>query len=107
MMCVVSVLVAAAVCAQVVMDLDESNFDSVIGSGKNVFVKFFAPWCGHCKRMKPDWDKLMKEYEGHSSILVADVDCIGEGKDKCEEVGIEGFPTIKYGDPNNLEDYDG
>jgi len=76
-------------------------------AGKTVFVKFFAPWCGHCKKMKPAWDKLMQEYEDHDSILVADVDCIGDGKSKCEEVGIEGFPTIKYGSPTNLEEYKG
>jgi len=57
--------------------------------------------------MKPDWDKLMKEYAQHESILVADVDCTTGGKDLCEEVGIQGFPSIKYGDPNSLEDYEG
>merc|ERR1712056_35883 len=41
------------------------------------------------------------------SILIADVDCTTEGKDLCETHGVQGFPTIKYGDPNNLEDYEG
>lgn len=57
--------------------------------------------------MKPAWDELMKEYEGHSSVVIADVDCTAGGKSKCEEVGVSGYPTIKYGDPNNLEDYKG
>jgi len=57
--------------------------------------------------MKPDWDKLMKEYADHASILIADVDCTAEGKDLCETHGIQGFPSIKYGDPNSLEDYEG
>jgi len=57
--------------------------------------------------MKPDWDKLMKEYADHPSILIADVDCTAEGKPLCETHGVEGFPTIKYGDPNNLEAYEG
>jgi hypothetical protein len=57
--------------------------------------------------MKPAWDELMAEYQNHSSILIADVDCTAEGKYLCDDVGVEGFPTIKYGDPNNLEDYDG
>lgn len=75
--------------------------------GKTVFVKFFAPWCGHCKAMKPVWDKLMTEYESSETILVADVDCMGDGKDLCDKVGVNGFPTIKHGDPANLEDYKG
>lgn len=88
------------------IELTKESWDEKT-AGKSVFVKFFAPWCGHCKAMKKDWDKLMKEYASHESILVADVDCIGEGKAMCDEVGVEGFPTIKYGDPANLEDYEG
>ncbi|CAK9038895.1 Protein disulfide-isomerase-like protein EhSep2 [Durusdinium trenchii] len=57
--------------------------------------------------MKPDWDKLMKEFEGSSSVLIADVDCTAGGKSKCEEVGIRGYPSIKYGDPDDLQDYNG
>jgi len=57
--------------------------------------------------MKPDWDKLMKEFKDHKEVLVADVDCTTGGKSLCESVGVRGYPTIKYGDPNNLEDYKG
>lgn len=57
--------------------------------------------------MKPSWDKLMKKYDGSKTALVADVDCTADGKPLCEEHGVEGFPTIKWGDPSALEDYDG
>mmetsp|Transcript_110098 Transcript_110098/g.211978 ORF Transcript_110098/g.211978 Transcript_110098/m.211978 type:complete len:169 (+) Transcript_110098:241-747(+) len=57
--------------------------------------------------MKPDWDKLMGEYASSSTILVGDVDCTAAGKAKCDEVGIRGYPTIKYGDPDDLQDYQG
>jgi len=57
--------------------------------------------------MKPDWDKLMTAFEGHASTLIADVDCTADGKDLCNEVGVRGYPTIKYGDPNDLQDYKG
>merc|ERR1712176_1132294 len=56
---------------------------------------------------KPDWDKLMAEYNGHATTLIADVDCTTGGKDLCNQVGIRGYPTIKHGDPNDLQDYKG
>merc|ERR1711869_158836 len=49
----------------------------------------------------------MKEFDGHATALVADVDCTSAGKPLCDSNGVRGFPTIKYGDPNNLEDYKG
>jgi hypothetical protein len=57
--------------------------------------------------MKPAWDKLMEEFAGNPGSLVADVDCTESGKDLCETHGVQGFPTIKYGDPGDLQDYQG
>jgi hypothetical protein len=57
--------------------------------------------------MKPAWDKLMAEYKDSSSALIADVDCTAEGKPLCDANGVQGFPTIKYGDPGALEKYEG
>jgi len=57
--------------------------------------------------MKPDWDKLMKEYKGNDKVLVGDVDCTAAGKPLCDSNGVQGFPTIKHGDPADLEDYQG
>jgi len=57
--------------------------------------------------MKPAWDKLMTDFEGSTTSLVADVDCTESGKDLCETHGVGGFPTIKYGDPGDLKDYQG
>ena len=88
------------------LELTSENWDEQT-AGKTVFVKFFAPWCGHCKAIKPAWDTLMTEYENSDNVLVADVDCINSGKDLCSKVGVEGFPTIKHGDPASLEDYKG
>merc|ERR1712057_143767 len=47
------------------------------------------------------------EFKDSSTILIADVDCTAGGKELCNEVGVRGYPTIKYGDPNSLEDYKG
>jgi len=57
--------------------------------------------------MKPDWDKLMDAFADSDTALVADVDCTTEGKDLCTEHGVRGYPTIKWGDPSALEDYQG
>jgi len=57
--------------------------------------------------MKPDWDKLMTQFKDHATILVGDVDCTTEGKPLCDSNGVKGFPTIKSGDPSDLQDYSG
>jgi len=57
--------------------------------------------------MKPDWDKLMAEFKGSADRVIADVDCTTGGKSLCEQVGVRGYPTIKHGDPNDLQDYKG
>lgn len=103
--CTALVLAALAACASATV-LTPDNFDEAT-AGKTVFLKMYAPWCGHCKRMKPHWDKLMEEYEGHATILIGDVDCTAEGKPICDANGVRGFPTVKHGDPNNLQDYEG
>eukprot|EP01008_Symbiontida_sp_HLA12_P002729 NODE_663_length_809_cov_247.784257_g655_i0.p1 GENE.NODE_663_length_809_cov_247.784257_g655_i0~~NODE_663_length_809_cov_247.784257_g655_i0.p1 ORF type:complete len:143 (-),score=41.30 NODE_663_length_809_cov_247.784257_g655_i0:248-676(-) len=59
--------------------------------------------------MKPDWDKLGKEYEASSSVIIADVDCTVE-TDLCSEKGVNGYPTIKYypvGEGKDGKDYSG
>merc|ERR1711934_1071015 len=56
--------------------------------------------------MKPAWDQLMEEFKDSKTALVADVDCTVH-QDLCSKHGVQGYPTIKYGDPNNMEDYQG
>jgi len=57
--------------------------------------------------MKPDWDKLMDAFADSKDALVADVDCTAAGKPLCDANGVKGYPTLKWGDPSNLEDYQG
>mmetsp|Transcript_12151 Transcript_12151/g.41999 ORF Transcript_12151/g.41999 Transcript_12151/m.41999 type:complete len:164 (+) Transcript_12151:178-669(+) len=56
--------------------------------------------------MKPDWDRLMAE-NSHGDRLIADVDCTGMGKPICDKIGVEGFPTLKYGLAHDLNEYQG
>jgi len=57
--------------------------------------------------MKPDWDKLMAAFADSESALIADVDCTAAGKPLCDANDVKGYPTLKWGDPSNLEDYKG
>jgi len=86
------------------LELTPETYDEAT-AGKVVFLKMFAPWCGHCKKMKPDWDKLMDEFKDSDTQLIADVDCTAEGKPICDANGVKGFPSLKFGDPSDLQDY--
>lgn len=57
--------------------------------------------------MKPAWDKLMAAYKGHPTSLIADVDCTAAGEPLCQKNGVQGYPSIKYGEPGKLKDYQG
>ena len=57
-------------------------------SGKKAIVAFRAPWCTHCKRLKPVWDELADKVD----VLVGEVDCTVE-KDLCLKQGVQGYPT--------------
>ena len=76
--------------------LNGDNFDTtVLKSGKNAIVKFYAPWCGHCKALAPAWNELGDSYAGSSSVVIGDVDCTVE-EDLCSRFEVRGYPTLKY-----------
>lgn len=81
------------------------NFkDQVINTENEVFVKFYAPWCGHCKSMAPAWEQLADELKDVSGLFIADFDATAN---EVDGVDIRGFPTLKLYKGGQPVDYDG
>lgn len=74
-----------------VPSLTKDTFDKAI-SGDLTLVKFFAPWCGHCKSMKTDYEEAAAALKGKA--VLAEVDATIE-KEIAGKYNIQGFPTLK------------
>jgi len=84
--------IAKATSAVVVLTPD--NFDSVVlDATKEVFVEFYAPWCGHCKRLTPIWEKLSAVFKNDKDVVIASLDADAH-KDLGSRYGVTGFPTL-------------
>lgn len=80
------------------VQLNDQNFAKEI-AGKDALVAFTATWCGHCKRMKPEYEKLSTLYtrKFDENVLIGNVDCTGDGaKELTQKYGIRGFPTVMF-----------
>jgi len=90
-----------------VIALDASNFEAYIEKAPLVLVEFYAPWCGHCKQLAP-------EYEAAATILkdeqlpLAKVDAADDKNQKlAEKYDVQGFPTLKLFRNKKATDYMG
>ncbi|XP_050712885.1 thioredoxin domain-containing protein 5-like [Eriocheir sinensis] len=91
-----------------VLILTSENFDNAVQKGYSM-VKFFAPWCGHCKRMAPTYDELGRKFVGNDKVKIAKVDCTQEvNRGLCSEQNVDGFPTLfLYKDGSKVSEYNG
>ena len=86
--------------------LDERNFGTTIKSGLWL-VEFYAPWCGHCKSLKPHFDKAAKGLKASGKLRLAAVDATASPS-LAEDHGVGGFPTLLlFKDGEYREKYNG
>lgn len=88
------------------MELTDSNFKKAL-EGKNAFVFFQAPWCGHCRKLQPEWDQMAKLYADTPNVIIGQVDCTGSGQGFCGENQVQGYPTLKLWKDGKMSDYNG
>nr|AAF89535.1 protein disulfide isomerase 5 [Giardia intestinalis] len=82
-----------------------SSFKAELAKGKPMMVKFFAPWCGHCKALAPTYVELGDN--APEGVVIAEVDCT-VAREVCQEEGVRGYPTLRfYKNGEFLEAYSG
>jgi len=87
--------------------LEPDTYDDFIASQAYTIVEFYAPWCGHCKSLAPEWAAAAgKTRKLKPAILLAKVDADAH-RDLAERYGISGYPTIKIFENGAVSDYEG
>lgn len=91
-----------------VVHVTNDNFDTIVGGSKNVLLEFYAPWCGHCKNLAPEWKIAGDTFDEKDDIIIADLDAT-EAEQIANKHGIQGYPTIKFFPKGSAvaEEYDG
>ncbi|XP_015788270.1 protein disulfide-isomerase A4 [Tetranychus urticae] len=89
-----------AVAGEDVLDLSNNDLDGFkaeVAKYDTVLIEFFAPWCGHCKRLAPEYAKAATALLANDPpVPLAKVDCTSDnGKEICSTFGVSGYPTLK------------
>lgn len=107
-----SILLVGALVSMGQEEIDESNvlvlttdsFDNALSSNQHIMVEFYAPWCGHCKRLAPEYAQAATTLK--DEVVLAKVDCTVE-KSVCDSQGVRGYPTVKFFNNGEPTDFTG
>jgi len=90
-----------------VIALDATTFDKFVEDTPLLMVEFYAPWCGHCKQLEPEYSAaatILKE----DNVKLAKVDAADEKNQRLAAThDVQGFPTLKFFKNKKAEDYMG
>ncbi|RWS28375.1 thioredoxin domain-containing protein 5-like protein [Leptotrombidium deliense] len=75
-------------------ELTDENYERFLSRGRH-FVKFYAPWCGHCQRLAPVWDQLAHGFQHDKSVFISKIDCDAYPS-ICQQYSITGYPTLLW-----------
>lgn len=76
-----------------VVTLTDANFETeVMQSDDQWMVEFYAPWCGHCKSLAPEWSQMAEDVEGEVKVGAVDAT---QSAAIAQRFGVRGYPTIK------------
>ncbi|KAL8572134.1 hypothetical protein ACOMHN_052931 [Nucella lapillus] len=90
-----------------VMHLNEDNFRPTLKKRKHALIMFYAPWCGHCKKAKPEFMAAAAKFKDDGKVMFGAVDCTTQ-QGVCSAHDVTGYPTFKYFNYNkNTQKYMG
>jgi len=89
------------------LDLGDDDFDSEMENHAIALVEFYAPWCGHCKKLAPAFEDAAKVLAADDPpVQLVKVDCTIHTK-VCGKYGVSGYPTLKIFRGSSSEEYNG
>lgn len=92
--------------ASEVTSLTKDTFKDYIKDNELALIKFFAPWCGHCKALAPEFEEAATKLK-ERSVKLAKIDCTEEAE-LCQTHGVDGYPTLKiFRGSDNVKVYSG